>query len=525
MANSSSDSCFVLELPLLLGDDELRLIEKRLEFARNIYNATLGTALGRIDQRRQDKRWKEALALPRGEESKALFKAVCDDFPLSDFECQKIAVQHAKKSGRSKVLYSAQIERIGTRVWKAVDEWLQKKHGKPRFKSKRKGLHSVECKKADAGVVFDKETKQLFWLKRAFRVITDPNDAYQQEALSRLGTKKEHCKGIKYNRLVRRDVKGRTRIYLQIVCEGNPPIRHAFSGKENLMAIDPSLQAVNCYSPEFAGRLAIAPHSELHLNDIRRLQRKLDRSRRVTNPECFNEDGTFKKGAKLKKFSKNYQKTQMQLQEVKRKEAVLRKCEHGESINLLLSFAGTIRIEKNSYKAFQMARFGKTLAKAGMGNWVTRLKSKAESAGLKVIEVSPKKLKFSQYEPASDSFHKKPLGQRWIRLDDQNLIHRDTLSAIEIYYADLSKEKHNPKVLLAALEGEKLRLSNGGLWKCQSAKTGSHELFAPDPAVRTAERIRCERLSGLEATPFCNAEKILQKRQVSKVAGAVIPKN
>jgi uncharacterized protein YjhX (UPF0386 family) len=373
-------------------------------------------------------------------------------------------------------------------------------------------LHSVECKKADAGVVFDKATKQIFWLKRTFRVITDPKDAYQQEALSRLGTKKEHCKGIKYNRLVRRNVKGKARIYLQIVCEGNPPIKHVFSGKENLMAIDPSLQAVNCYSPEFAGRLAIAPHSELHLKEIRRLQRKLDRSRRATNPDCFNTDGTFKKGAKLKNFSKIYQKTLMQLQEVKRKEAVLRKCEHGESVNLLLSFAGTIRIEKNSYKAFQMARFGKTLAKAGMGDWVTRLKNKALSAGLKVIEVSPNKLKFSQYEPASDSFHKKPLGQRWIRLDDQNLIHRDTLSAIEIYYADLSKEKHNPKVLLAVLEGEKLRLSDDGLWKCQSAKESSHELFAPDPLVRTAEQIHRERLVGSEATPVCKAKEISQNR-------------
>jgi hypothetical protein len=41
--------------------------------------------------------------------------------------------------------------------------------------------------------------------------------------------------------------------------------------------------------------------------ETRRLQRAMDRSRRATNPECFNEDGTWKTGTKARNRSKRYQ--------------------------------------------------------------------------------------------------------------------------------------------------------------------------------------------------------------------------
>ena len=59
---------FVMELPLVLSDSEALLFAKTFEFARHIYNATLGTALKRLQRMREDSRWRKACTMPRGTE-------------------------------------------------------------------------------------------------------------------------------------------------------------------------------------------------------------------------------------------------------------------------------------------------------------------------------------------------------------------------------------------------------------------------------------------------------------------------
>ena len=44
----STTSSFIVELPLRINDQENRFLEKAFDFGRTIYNATLGTALGRL---------------------------------------------------------------------------------------------------------------------------------------------------------------------------------------------------------------------------------------------------------------------------------------------------------------------------------------------------------------------------------------------------------------------------------------------------------------------------------------------
>ena len=55
---------FVIELPIALDDAEMRTIVRKLEFARQLHNATLGTAMGQLQQMRQDAAWKEACVMP-----------------------------------------------------------------------------------------------------------------------------------------------------------------------------------------------------------------------------------------------------------------------------------------------------------------------------------------------------------------------------------------------------------------------------------------------------------------------------
>lgn len=56
---------FVIELPIAVDDAEMRTIVRKLEFARQLHNATLGTAMGQLQQMRQDAAWKEACVMPK----------------------------------------------------------------------------------------------------------------------------------------------------------------------------------------------------------------------------------------------------------------------------------------------------------------------------------------------------------------------------------------------------------------------------------------------------------------------------
>ena len=57
----------ILELPLVVGDEEERRLLTTFDFCRQLYNATLGTALGRPQVMRESKEWRDARGMPKGD--------------------------------------------------------------------------------------------------------------------------------------------------------------------------------------------------------------------------------------------------------------------------------------------------------------------------------------------------------------------------------------------------------------------------------------------------------------------------
>ena len=55
----TSTSSYIVELPLRVNDQQNRFLEKAFEFGRTLYNATLGTALGRLQRMRETQRYSE----------------------------------------------------------------------------------------------------------------------------------------------------------------------------------------------------------------------------------------------------------------------------------------------------------------------------------------------------------------------------------------------------------------------------------------------------------------------------------
>ena len=56
----TSTSSYIVELPLRVNDQQNRFLEKAFEFGRTLYNATLGTALGRLQRMRETQEWRVA---------------------------------------------------------------------------------------------------------------------------------------------------------------------------------------------------------------------------------------------------------------------------------------------------------------------------------------------------------------------------------------------------------------------------------------------------------------------------------
>ena len=130
-------------------------------------------------------------------------------------------------------------------------------------------------------------------------------------------------------------------------------MRKVYAPQSEVVGIDPGPSSIAYYHEQYAGLTKVAPHVELQETKTRRLQRKIDRSRRANNPDNFNADGTVKKGRLVWKTSHRYQQLVRELAEHHRCLASTRKRDHGELVNKLLQIGGTIKIEKNSYLSYQ----------------------------------------------------------------------------------------------------------------------------------------------------------------------------
>ena len=189
-------------------------------------------------------------------------------------------------------------------------------------------------------------------------------------------------------------------------------------------------------------------------------------SRRATNPDNFNANGTAKKGAKQWARSTRYKKRQVQLSEVERCLTAGRKRDHGELVNKILGLGNCIQTEKLSYKGWQK-NFGRSAKVRAAGMFVSLIIRKAASAGGQVVELNTRQLKMSQYDHPTGVCTKKPLSQRWHELGGSNLlVQRDCYSAF--LAKNVEANQHKPSQLANSWATAEPLLRRAGLCFNQS---------------------------------------------------------
>ena len=139
----SNTPTFVIELPLCVNDQQNRFFRQVFEFGRTLYNATLGSALGRLQRMRESLSWRQARSMPKGKERSKHFSDLQKAYGLTENGLRTIADNHRKASGRNDIgAHEAQC--VGRTVWQALQRYLFLGAGNPRFKSYRQGLNTIE---------------------------------------------------------------------------------------------------------------------------------------------------------------------------------------------------------------------------------------------------------------------------------------------------------------------------------------------------------------------------------------------
>ena len=214
----STTPTFVIELPLRVNDQQNRFLTQAFEFGRTLYNATLGTALGQLQRMRESKEWRETRDMPKGKKRSKRFSELQRTRGLTEYGLKTIANNHRKASGRNDIgAHEAQC--IGRTVWRALERYLFKDAGKPRFKSKSRGLNSIEGTD-NREIMYKPECQAVVWRKQVLRLV-NADTPYRKEALAD-PLDKSRSKRVKYCRIVRRTINGTKRWFAQICLEGQP---------------------------------------------------------------------------------------------------------------------------------------------------------------------------------------------------------------------------------------------------------------------------------------------------------------
>lgn len=465
MAKCSTDTC-CLTLPLRLEKWQEDRLAKRFEIARQIYNTMVRAELKKLRAMEQSEPYKanqekiQALDWKTQTDKqalKALYKErdkLLQDGGFSE-RGFKSDIKNYYKHFNNNIGSNVAVHGIAPQVWAAFEKMLFKKEGKKvHFKKKGdiRSLRGYSVTRKSGGVEIIFRETYIEWKGLKLPLKLSPDNIYETQMLSYR---------VKYVRLLRKPGKRKDRWYAQLSLEGKPVIKYNPKTGEvrhpigkGAVGLDIGPQTLAYSAATGADLVELANQVQNVEQEKRRLQRKLDRSRRATNPGNYADDGTIRRGIALThNKSKRYLRTQQELKYLQHQQAEIRKRQHTELANHLLSLGDCFYVEKMVWtslthraketeisektgKIKRKKRFGKSVANKAPATLIGILQRKSAALGIPgVIEV-PTSVKASQYNHQSGTYTPKPLSQRWNNMPDGERIQRDLYSAFLLQHYD-----------------------------------------------------------------------------------------
>ncbi len=439
---------FTVEFPLKTEKYQEDILNKRFEIGRQIYNSLVNVTQKRYKEMIKTKKYRTLLSSITGNKKsdKEIWKQINDirkQYGMSEYSFHENVKQMQKHFKDNMDSFTTQ--KIATALWKSYDK-LFHGNGKKVYYKKYGDFHSLEGKSNSTGIRFKDDF--LIWNGLEIPVMIDYENYYEYQAMQ---------SKICYNRIVRKYVRNKPKYYVQIVFKGNPPIKvDSETGeiKHDIgtgdVGIDIGTSTVSISSQSDVKIFELADRVQNIENQKRKFLRKMDRSRRATNPDHYNENGTIKKQGNKKVVwnqSNHYIKYQKELKELYRKQSDIRKYQHECLANYIIFLGNKVYVEKMNFAGLQKRaknteknekgkfkrkkRYGKSLANKAPSMLLAILDRKLGYYGEKLIEINTFEAKASQFHHFDGTYRKKSLSQRW---NDFNgiKIQRDMYSAFLI---------------------------------------------------------------------------------------------
>jgi putative transposase len=390
---------FVCEVPLRVSRTQERTLLARLEAARQVYNACLGEARGRVRLVRESKAFQHARTLPRDDPArKTLFAQARQQHAFSAYALHAY-VQPMGQAWLGEHLDSLTLQKLASRAYGAANRLLLGTARRVRFKGRHQ-LDTVEGKTNRSGIRWCQD--HVEWKGLVLPARLDPRDPVLAHGLA--------CP-VKYVRLVRRKLGLRNRFYAQLVCEGTPYRKRQHVLGTGVVGLDLGPSTLAVVAQQAALLQPFCPEVAPDAQALRRLERHLDRQRRANNPANYDDKGRVKKGCKRWKVSTRQRKVQARRRDLLRKLAATRKRSHGQLAHQVLALGDTFQLEKLSYRAWQRT-FGRSIQVCAPGMFVERLSRLAASAGGTIVGINPWRARLSQ-TCLCGRIKKKARAERW----------------------------------------------------------------------------------------------------------------
>ncbi len=439
---------FLLELPLVADAGQAAHLGGHLEVGRQFYNAMLSAGQQRLRRMKADPAWQAARAIPRTHklERRAAFAALRERYGFSEYAFHKLA-RKLRVAWLAEHLDAVLAQTLASRAYRALNRVCVGTARRVRFKSRSRGLSSIENKRNDTGMRFvlqpgaaGRPQGYLLWHDDQLRALIDWDDPVVAHGLAH---------EIKYARLVRRrasspraqgaDRQGE-RYCVQLVLKGLPHHKPKHTVGTDTIGLDLGPSSIAIVPREAEARLEpLCAELRPDAQAVRRLQRKMERQRRAANPEHYDERGRpkkRKKGAPRWKQSRGYQASRRRKAARERKLAAHRKSLHGRLVHQIVRSGNTIILEKISYRGWQK-RYGRSVGLRAPGMLIDHLRRTVASTGGTLHEVPTRSTKLSQFCHGCEAFVNKPLWQRWHQCPcGVGPVQRDLYSAFLAAYLD-----------------------------------------------------------------------------------------
>lgn len=483
----------VLVLEVKLSHNDKTALFHMSDIVRKAGNDVTGIMKKRLDQLLRTKKYRNLQKLygkyKEAQDEKSLEKITKQmrkmqkEFKVTKTECVNAMQKIKDRYGLNSIFALSKAEDI----WRGVESCLYRDGKTLRF-SKKGELPAIKGKQISRGItltvendsfIFHVETlggtkrlslpviiKDRFQRDEANAILQylgtpEVNDRHAVETYEKYGRLTDTYRPC-YASIVCEEIRGRMRVYIHLTLEGDPVQKYDSCGRprhvynKGVIGCDIGTQTIAYTSDKEVGLQNLAERGMAIRTAEREeylINRKMDRSRRATNPDNYNADGTIKRGPKKWSYSKRYKQLRAKRKELCRKNAINRHLAINEDVNHLRSLGDTFVTEPKNAKKLQKRakettvnskgrynrkkRYGRSIKNRCPGYFQAQARRVFERTGGTYIEVS-NNYRASQYDHTKDDYEKKKLSCRMFRLSDQTTVQRDWYSSFLLHCINLN---------------------------------------------------------------------------------------